>query len=85
MTTKIDLCSEGLKEVAREKHWWDGESDFNWSEVMGGGTRGSLTSPDRRWVCGRNLLGEKSSGAQFNVEKMMEVLRDEDSGINRPG
>ena len=67
MTTKIDLCSEGLKEVARDKLWWDGQGEFNWSEVMGGGARGSLTSPDRRWVCGRNLLEEKSSGSQFTV------------------
>ena len=85
MSTKIDLCSEGLKDIARDKQWWDGKSDFDWSQVMGGGTRGSLTSPDRRWLCGRNLLQEKSAGAKFSVEKMMEVLRDQDSGINRPG
>ena len=83
--TNIDLHSPGLKELARERGWWDGVEPFNWCQVIGGEARGSLTAPDRRWQCGRRLLQEKSGAGQFSVGSMMEVLRDKDSGINRPG
>ena len=48
VTTQIDLSSEGLQETARARGWWDGETPFSWRQVMGGGTQGSLTSPDTR-------------------------------------
>ena len=85
VTTQIDLCSEGLQETARVRGWWDGKTDFNWSQVLGGGARGSLTSPDTRWSCGAELLRAGARQSQFSVETMMGVLRDEESGINRPG
>ena len=81
---KIDLHSSDLLQVSRERGWWDGEKIFDWSEVMGGQVRGSLSSGDRRWQCGRRLLQESSSESQFRVRDMMQVLRDEESGINRP-
>jgi len=85
VTSRIDLSSDGLQETARARGWWDGETTFNWSKVMGGGAQGSLTSPDTRWRCGTELLRAGASQGQFSVETMMGVLRDEESGINRPG
>jgi len=72
-------------ELAKERGWWDGVEPFNWCHVIGGEARGSLTAPDRRWLCGRRLLQDKSGAGKFSVRSMMEVLRDKDSGINRPG
>jgi len=83
--TKVDLCSKGLKEFTLQKGWWDGVEPFHWSTVLGGGTSGELKNPDSRWMCGRKLLEEKSIEGKFMVEDMMMVLRDEKSGINRPG
>jgi len=85
VTTKVDLCSDGLFTMAKKNGWWDGETQFNWSQVIGGEARGSLTSPDRRWVCGKKLLQDRAKDKKFSVQNMIEVLRDEDSGINRPG
>jgi len=85
VTTKIDLCSDGLFDLAKNNGWWNGVKPFNWSQVMGGNARGSLTSPDRRWVCGQRLLQDRARDKKFCIENMIEVLRDEDSGINRPG
>jgi len=83
--TKVDLCSKGLKEMAREKGWWDGEEPFHWATVLGGGACGELESPDSRWRCGKKLLEEGAREGKFMVDDMMMVLRDEKSGINRPG
>ena len=83
MTTKVDLSSVGLHSLTRERGWWDGESPFSWASVLGQGSVGQLTDPSGRWSCGRRLLQE--AGTTFSVANMMEVLRDEDSGINRPG
>jgi len=82
--TKVDLCSEGLKVLAREKGWWNGDEPFHWASVLGGGACGELENPDSRWMCGRKLLEEKAKEGKFMVEDMMQVLRDEKSGINRP-
>ena len=85
VTTKVDLCSDGLYSLARERGWWDGESPFNWASVLGGERSGQLTDPDGRWSCGKRLLEQAAAGNTFSPTKMMEVLRDEASGINRPG
>jgi len=46
---------------------------------------GDLEAPDSRYQCGAQLLRNKSASKQFSVEDMMAVLRDEESGICRPG
>ena len=85
MTTKVDLSSAGLHSLARERGWWDGESPFSWASVLGQGSVGQLTDPSGRWSCGKRLLEQGAAGNTFSPTKMMEVLRDEASGINRPG
>jgi len=84
ITTKIDKCSSGLEKTAKERGWWDGKKQLNWSQIIGGST-GELANPSSRWSCGGKLLEEKSNGGKFNVADMMKVLRDEDSGINMSG
>ena len=39
VTTKVDLCSDGLFTMAKKNGWWDGETQFNWSQVIGGEAR----------------------------------------------
>lgn len=46
---------------------------------------GDLEAPDSRYQCGSQLLRSKSANKQFSVLDMMAVLRDEPSGICRPG
>ena len=36
-------------------------------------------------MCGKKLLQDRAKDKKFSVQNMIEVLRDEDSGINRPG
>merc|ERR1712241_659172 len=49
-----------------------------------GQTTGNLENPKIRYKCGGELLARKSADGRFAVKDMMEVLRDEPSGINRP-
>ena len=85
MTTKIDLHSDGLKEYCKDKGWWSGQDPFNWCQVMSRASEEMLTSGNMRLSCGSQLLSDKTSDKMFSVHHMMEVLRDEGSGINRPG
>ena len=51
---------------------------------MGGKNSGELTNPGGRWAAGQRLLQQGSLDNKFRVEDMMGVLRDTNSGINRP-
>ena len=52
---------------------------------MGGkNCSGELTNPGGRWAAGGRLLQQRAENSRFRVEHMMEVLRDTNSGINRP-
>ncbi|XP_042216699.1 secernin-3-like isoform X2 [Homarus americanus] len=75
--TKIDKMSEGLKEFAQEKGWWDGNGDFNFSEAYAeeGDPAGG------RKECGEKLLAKLSAGGNFDLQSMFSVLRDKKSGI----
>ncbi|ROT85330.1 Secernin-2, partial [Penaeus vannamei] len=58
--TKIDKMSEGLKELAQEKGWWDGSGDFNFSEAYGA----SQDAGQERKECGEKLLAKFSEGGE---------------------
>lgn len=77
--TKIDKMSEGLKELAQEKGWWDGSGDFNFSEAYGA----SQDAGQERKECGEKLLAKFSEGGDFALTNMFDVLRDKESGICR--
>ena len=52
---------------------------------MGGkNCSGELTNPGGRWAAGGRLLQQRAENSGFRVDHMMEVLRDTNSGINRP-
>ena len=36
-------------------------------------------------MCGKKLLQDRAKDKKFSVQNMIEVLRDEDSGVNRLG
>jgi len=83
ITTNIHRKHPQLESRAKKEGWWDGESKFNWCQVIGA-TAGDLTDPSSRFSCGKILLEEGSKDNKFSVKSMMKVLRDENSGINRP-
>lgn len=76
--TRIDLCSEGLREEAKRLGFWDdsrGELNFRLAFSDG--------ELDSRYTCGKQLLQKLSAGGNFDVSSMTAVLRDRDSGICR--
>jgi len=85
--TKIDLMSNGLKEKAQNDGWWDGETTFNWTEVIGEANQlptTKLATPKERYNSGQNLLKVFTQKGQFSPKCMMKVLRDVPSCICRP-
>ncbi|XP_064087468.1 secernin-3-like isoform X2 [Macrobrachium nipponense] len=73
--TKIDKMSDGLKELAQEKGWWDGTGDFHFARAYG------ASEANGRKEGGEKLLSKFSEGGKFGLESMFSVLRDEESGI----
>ncbi|XP_064456344.1 secernin-2-like isoform X2 [Ornithodoros turicata] len=77
--TKIDLCSEGLKDAAKQHGFWDeSKGEFNFALAFGDG---HLIT---RFTCGKQLLENLSASGSFNAKDMISVLRDEESGICMP-
>ena len=57
--TKIDLMSQGLKEKCLNEGWWDGKSEFDWSQVIGEASKvpkTKLATPKERFQWGQKLL-----------------------------
>ncbi|XP_061852532.1 secernin-1 isoform X2 [Colius striatus] len=73
LTTKIDAEHPELRSYVRSQGWWNGDSDFNFSEVF------SLGDDHLACSSGRESL-EKQSGA-VSAQAMIDVLRDKDSGV----
>ncbi|KAF2351165.1 Peptidase C69 dipeptidase A, partial [Trinorchestia longiramus] len=73
--TEFDRSSGNLLEVTKEKGWWDGEGDFNFTTALSSG------SDTRRKVCGEKLLSDLSKDGTFSLHSMLTVLRDDASGI----
>ncbi|XP_034429928.1 secernin-3 [Hippoglossus hippoglossus] len=83
ITSKIDKEHPELREYARSKGWWDGESQFNFATVFSFMTTARIEASGSRYCEGKKLL-EKSQG-HITAETMMGILRDKDSGINMEG
>ncbi|KAM8748922.1 secernin-3 [Acanthopagrus schlegelii] len=83
ITTKIDKEHPGMREYARSKGWWDGETQFNFATVYSFMTTARIEEAGNRYCEGKKLL-EKSNG-HITAEVMMDILRDKDSGINMEG
>ncbi|XP_019945717.2 secernin-3 [Paralichthys olivaceus] len=83
ITSKIDKEHPQLREYARSKGWWDGESQFNFATVYSFMTTARIEASGSRYCEGKKLL-EKSKG-HITAETMMDILRDKDSGINMEG
>ncbi|XP_022596093.1 secernin-3 [Seriola dumerili] len=81
--TKIDKEHPKMREYARSKGWWDGESEFNFATVYSFMTTARIEASGSRYCEGKALL-EKSNG-HITAETMMDILRDKDSGINMEG
>ncbi|XP_077554755.1 secernin-2 isoform X2 [Haemaphysalis longicornis] len=74
--TRIDLCSEGLREEAKRLGFWDdsrGELNFRLAFSDG--------ELDSRYTCGKQLLQKLSAGDGIGEQEMMRVLRNKPSGI----
>ncbi|XP_040004285.1 secernin-3 [Xiphias gladius] len=83
ITTKIDKEHPEMREYARSKGWWDGESQFNFATVYSFTTTARIEASWSRLSEGKKLL-EKSNG-HITAQTMMDILRDKDSGINMEG
>lgn len=83
ITTKIDKEHPKLKDYAREKKWWDGQAQFNFTKVYSFQNTARIEAAGGRHCEGRKLL-EKSKG-HITAETMMDILRDKESGINMEG
>ncbi|KAI3355801.1 hypothetical protein L3Q82_004367 [Scortum barcoo] len=83
ITTKIDKAHPEMKEYARDKGWWDGQTPFNFATVFSFMTTARIEASGSRYCEGKKLL-EKSNG-HITAETMMDILRDKDSGINMEG
>ncbi|XP_056244456.1 secernin-3 [Seriola aureovittata] len=81
--TKIDKEHPEMREYARSKGWWDGETEFNFATVYSFMTTARIEASGSRYCEGKALL-EKSNG-HITAETMMDILRDKDSGINMEG
>lgn len=90
--TNIHSHSAGLREMCRDRGWWDGASDFDWKRCLGvgGRTHASLAVSGRERAGASHLARmqrDAASGAlrpddaQAWLGAMMGVLRDDCSGI----
>ncbi|XP_072927500.1 secernin-2-like isoform X1 [Hemitrygon akajei] len=80
ITTEINEEHPDLRNYAQSQRWWDGEGDFNFSQVF------SPTNPPvrmeaakARYSGGQELL-RKQEGS-IKAETIMDILRNKESGI----
>lgn len=83
--TKIDMSSLGLIEEAEGLGFWkkgkgnnSKDKEFNFTKVFS--DAGGLNESERV-LGGRKLLENSTKDNQFDVRSMMNILRDEESGI----
>ncbi|NXK62017.1 SCRN1 protein, partial [Sylvietta virens] len=73
LTTKIDAEHPELRNYVKSQGWWNGDSDFNFSEVF------SLADDHLACCSGRESL--EKQGGDVSAQAMIDVLRDKDSGV----
>ncbi|XP_008938974.1 PREDICTED: secernin-1, partial [Merops nubicus] len=73
LTTKIDAEHPELRSYVRSQGWWNGDSDFNFSEVF------SLA--DDHLACCSVRESLEKQGGDVSAQAMIDVLRDKDSGV----
>ncbi|XP_041662815.1 secernin-3 [Cheilinus undulatus] len=83
ITTKIDKEHPEMREYAQSKGWWNGKTQFNFSAVYSYATTGRIEASGSRYCEGKKML--ENSNGHITAEKMMNILRDKDSGINMEG
>lgn len=70
--------SEGLKEKAKELGFWSGEGDFHFANAFSDDN----PSDCPRYVNGSELLRKlTASPNSFDAKNMIQILRNEESGI----
>lgn len=68
ITTKIDLMSKNLQQRAISEKWWNGNSIFDWKQVIGEASKVPLTklaSPEERYTSGKHLLNNLAMKGNF--------------------
>lgn len=83
ITTKIDKEHPGMRTYAKEQGWWDGESEFSFTDVYSYSSTARIQAAGGRYCEGQKLL-QKSNG-HITAQTMMDILRDKESGINMEG
>ena len=82
--------SKDIQNISRQNSWWDGVSAFDWKKaVASGGSVAGLQSFGREAAGQRHLKSIKEESDTLEspppfahrVERMIDVLKDEDSGI----
>ncbi|XP_025837240.1 secernin-3-like isoform X2 [Agrilus planipennis] len=80
ITTKFDRHSKDLFDYAKAQGFWNGEDEFNFSEVFGG----EKVPGSDRYIEGQKLLKKYTETNDFKEVDMFNILRDRQSGICRP-
>eukprot|EP01084_Bolivina_argentea_P120571 213743_1 len=77
--TKFDLCSKNLKQYAKSKGLWmdDGKEEFDFAKCFSNDDG----EPNSRQICGQTLLQQHYNKNSLDYKAMINILRDDDSGI----
>lgn len=68
--TKIDKEHPGMREYARSKGWWDGETQFNFATVYSFMTTARIEEAGNRYCEGKKLL--KKSNGQLKLRPIVQ-------------
>lgn len=83
ITTKIDREHPDMRNYAKQKGWWDGREDFDFTAAYSYINTASMMTSSSRYCQGYKLLSKHKGNITF--ETMTEILRDIPSGINMKG
>nr|XP_006972497.1 secernin-3 isoform X2 [Peromyscus maniculatus bairdii]XP_006972498.1 secernin-3 isoform X2 [Peromyscus maniculatus bairdii]XP_042131402.1 secernin-3 isoform X2 [Peromyscus maniculatus bairdii]XP_042131403.1 secernin-3 isoform X2 [Peromyscus maniculatus bairdii] len=83
ITTKIDREHPDMRNYAKQKGWWDGREDFDFTAAYSYINTASMMTSSSRYCQGYKLLSKHKGNITF--ETMAEILRDKPSGINMKG